>query len=225
MGGRGGALGRPAAGVSYHDMTDNERDTLMRQQWAGELRAMGLDPSDISYVKNKAYEMGRGYVATSSSFGINDALRDGTPLTHTQAEVVSRMDIATNKTLGADLNLVRYVGGTKYLPQVLGVTRGSLLRMNDVKLTELSTSVQGKIITEKGYMSTSYNVKKNVFSHLPVQLRIRAPKNAKGFITDNKAESEIVLPRNTQYVINKVSRVMTSFGGRRIIIDVTIIPQ
>lgn len=149
MGGRGGALGRPAEGANFHDMTAGERDTLMRSQWADELRAMGLDPSDISYVKNKAYEMGRGYVATGASFGINNALRDGTPLTHTQAEVVSRMDIATNKTLGADLNLVRYVGGTTYLPKVLGVSRGSLLRMSDAKLTELSTSLQGKIVAEK----------------------------------------------------------------------------
>ena len=225
MGGRGGALGRPATGVSYHDMTDDERDTLMRSQWADELRATGLDPGDISYVKNKAYEMGRGYVATSNSLGINDALRDGTPLTRTQAEVVSRMDIATNKTLGADLNLVRYVGGTTYLPKVLGVSRGSLLRMGDAKLTALSTSLQGKIVAEKGYMSTSYNAKKNLFSNSPVQIRIRAPKNAKGFITNNKAESEVVLPRNTQYVINKVSRTTTNFGDKQIIIDVTIIPQ
>ena len=224
MGGRGGALGRPAAGANFHDMTDDERDTLMRSQWAGELRAMGLDPSDISYVKNKAYEMGRGYVATGRSFDINKALRDGTPLTRTQAEVVSRMDIATNKTLGADLNLVRYVGGTTYLPKVLGVSRGSLLRMGDAKLTELSTSLQGKIVAEKGYMSTSYNAKRNVFSNLPVQIRIRAPKNAKGFITNNKAESEVVLPRNTQYVINKVSRTTTNLGDKRIILDVTIIP-
>lgn len=44
MGGRGGALGRPAAGANFHDTTNDERNTLMRSQWAGELRAMGLDP-------------------------------------------------------------------------------------------------------------------------------------------------------------------------------------
>lgn len=226
MGGRGGALGRPATGANYHDMTQLEYEILLTAQWMDELEAVGISPT-FSDAERWAETAGENYVMDSTSFAINDLLRDGDPLPVAYQEIVDRMDAATNKTLGADLNLVRNVGGRSYIPAVFeGVSRDTLLQMSDADMAKFSKSQQGKIVTEKGFMSTSYDASRNVFQHEPVSLRIRAPKESKGFITANEAESEIVLPRNTKYVINpiKVNRRDSHWTNNKLIIDVTIIP-
>ena len=221
MGGRGGALGRPAAGANFHDLTENEVNALRVQQWEAEIRATGFD------AKMLAEQAGEGYIGTGESFDINDALRTDGRLNQWQRDVVARMDAATNKELGADINLIRNVGGRSYIPKVFeGVSRDALLKMSDKEIAKFSKSQRGKIVTESAFMSTSYDASRNVFQHHPVQLRIRAPKESKGFITANKRESEIVLPRNTKYVINavKVIRPDSRWTNNKLIIDVTIIP-
>lgn len=226
MGGRGGALGRPATSANFHDMTEAEYKSLILAQWIDELRAEGRI-TDFLEAQDYADDMGQGYIQDPQSFGINDLLRSGSSLPVAYQEIVGRMDIATNKTLGADLNLIRNVGGRSYIPKVFeGVSRDALLKMSDKEIAKFSKSQRGKIVTESAFMSTSYDASRNVFQHHPVQLRIRAPKESKGFITANKRESEIVLPRNTKYVINavKVIRPDSRWTNNKLIIDVTIIP-
>lgn len=225
MGGRGGALKTRETGTSFHDMSEDEKKKLMVAQWKAEMEAEGYE-DDIADIAAEVFakKAGDGYVADGESYDINDALRTDGRLNEWQRDVVARMDAATNKELGADINLIRNVGGRSYIPEVFdGIKRDALLRMSDAELANFSKQHQGKIVTERAYMSTSYNVKQNIFRDRPVQMRIRAPKNAKGFITNNYLESEVVLRRGTQYVINKVSAV-TRGGFRKLVIDVTIIP-
>ena len=58
----------------------------------------------------------------------------------------------------------------------------------------------GTVVTDVGFMSTGYKLDRG-FLHNPICLTILADKGTKCFVTSNEDESEIVLPKNSKYMI------------------------
>ena len=54
-----------------------------------------------------------------------------------------------------------------------------------------------KIYTEKGFLSTSSVVDKNVMKDMRIKLVIKAPKGIHAYVTTNYKESEIIFDENT----------------------------
>lgn len=65
------------------------------------------------------------------------------------------------------------------------------------------------VFQEKGFMSTSYNKKLNVFTNRNVHIEIKVPKGYNMYVTDNEAESETILKRNTKYNVELFETVKT----------------
>lgn len=157
----------------------------------------------------------KGYVATGLSFDINEKLRgleDGADVSKIDLggtgdrngfgrwdfnKVVQNMDELTSKPIIGNENrmLIRNVG-TSWAENALGVTD-----LN--QLTQLN--FKGTKVTEKAFMSTSTIASQNVFQGRPIQLQLETPKGSRGFVARNGSESEIVLPRNTQFRINNIT--------------------
>ena len=158
----------------------------------------------------------KGYVATGLSFDLNQKLReleDGTDVSKVDLgktrdwgsgkmmdfnKVTQNMDELTSKTIIGNENrmLIRNVG-TSWAENALGITD-----LN--QLTQLN--FKGTKVTEKAFMSTSTISNKNVFQGRPIQLQLEAPKGTRGFVARNSSESEIVLPRNTQFRISSITQ-------------------
>ena len=68
------------------------------------------------------------------------------------------------------------------------------------------------VFQEKGFMSTSYNKKLNVFTNRNVHIEIKVPKGYNMYVTDNEAESEVILKRNTKYNVESFEPVKTKKG-------------
>jgi len=137
-----------------------------------------------------------GYVGSLKSFVINRKLRNGEPLDKELSEVVDRLDGAM-KPAPKSFNVVRYVL-YDYLNQ-LGIK-------SDAKLS----GTIGKKVTEKAYISTSYDENKNGVPWGPgmsIKMNIRVSKGTKMIVTPNEKESEVILGRNTSYVINDVKKI------------------
>ena len=54
-----------------------------------------------------------------------------------------------------------------------------------------------KIYTEKGFLSTSGVVDKNVMKDREIKMIIKAPKGTPSYVTTNYKESEIIFDENT----------------------------
>ena len=185
MGGRGSSGGGGGSAGKYKDLTQSEVEAMQEQLY-------GSDYYDI--ISNAAY----GYIMTGGSFGINARLREDEPLHTFQNAVVNRMDSAM-KPLGVDANLTRYAD-MDYAKAVLGLQREDFRDLNTAT-AKINKNTVGNIIQEKAFMSTSYNANENAFTDRPVKMNIKAPKNTKGLYTTNHDESEIVLARNSKYVV------------------------
>lgn len=61
-------------------------------------------------------------------------------------------------------------------------------------------------------MSTSYDKDLNVFTSCNVHIEIKVPKGYNMYVTDNEAESEIILKRNTKYNVESFEPVKTGKG-------------
>lgn len=63
------------------------------------------------------------------------------------------------------------------------------------------------VFQEKGFMSTSYNKDKNVFTSRKVQIELKVPKGYNMYVTDNVNESEVILKRNTKYRVENFRQI------------------
>lgn len=200
FGGRGATSSRSV----YGTITESEHDNLIRQSKS----AWG-----------EAIENQKGYVRTGLSFEINRKLRNlpdgvdardenlGTASHWTTGEVdvnkvIQNMDMLTSKPIigngknGRNMVLTRFVD-EGWASNVLGTNSLSQLTGLDWKGTE---------ITEKGFMSTSSIASNNVFTGRPIKMEIETSKKTRGFVANNREESEIVLPRNSKFRITGTSR-------------------
>nr|DAP13383.1 MAG TPA: ADP-ribosyltransferase exoenzyme [Caudoviricetes sp.] len=207
MGGRGSSGGKggksaSSAPTEYKNITRSMAEKLQEQVY-------GQDSYWI--VKNATED----YVAGVASY-LNYNLRVGDPLSPTHKDVMSKMDGAM-KPLGADIKLTRFIDKS-YAVDILGLQQSDFTNLKGAA-DKLNKTVVGNVIRETAYMSTSYNPKANVFTYRTVKMNIKAPKNTKGIITNNRTESEIVLGRNTKYTITGAKA-----NRGKLELDVTILP-
>lgn len=192
---------------------NNRRYSNISYDEAEQLRAKAYGMSDLD-AYSEANQALRGYEGTSLSFQLNQKLRENLTLADGEQKRIERMDAAM-RPLGKDLNLVRNVD-TAYMKDVLGINLNGDIQ-KQVKIANMR--MKGTILQEKGYMSTSYDASQNVFAMRPVQMRIQAPSSTKGIYGTIKRESEVVLARDSKYVIRNIS-----LTGGKIYVDVTMLP-
>lgn len=73
----------------------------------------------------------------------------------------------------------------------------------------------GKTITDKGYLSTSYDLNKSVVSGV-VGFEFNIPKGTKAIVSGNDKESEILIHRNASYTITDIEVVVDEDGFRTV---------
>ena len=145
-----------------------------------------------------------GYFGTGNSFEINRSLREGTPLSDNNKEVVKTLDKYMQPS-PEDIRLTRMVD--KDFFNSLGITEDNYLSAN------------GKVYANKGYSSTSYDISENVFTSRSVTLNIKAPAGTKMMVSprrgwgDTPSEAEILLARNTAMKITGITKGSDGWGG------------
>lgn len=166
-----------------------------------------------------------GYIATRNGYSINDYLRNLDNLSEifTNREIfnenkktISVLDtLIENGTIIGGQTLHRYTTG-EVLNKVFGVSKEILLNdktfYNFNSKIELSKILKEKLsdvkFTDKGYTSTSYNKQINYFNDklgYYYHWEIYLSEDTKGFLTNNQTiESEVILPRNSKFIIKDV---------------------
>ena len=159
----------------------------------------------------------QGYCKSFDSYEINDALRHDSvdKLSEEQKNIMDAMDrvIEQNK-LKEDCHLVRFAD-QRYLADMLDLNKDdiqSLLDPENENVLKGLNSLKGTILSEKAYLSTSSDEKANVFNYKEVKLSILAEKGTPAYFTNNKDESEVILGRNSQYVVEDV--IVTKKAGK-----------
>lgn len=166
-----------------------------------------------------------GYVRTSNSFDINKKLRE-MKLKKIHYKKTDLLDTQQKKVVET---LTRVINKNK-VPENLFATRemgeGFLIGVFGDELKNLSESAIIDIINNKwigktisadgGFFSCALNDKKVLYRK--VKLNVHIPKGTKGFVADNPMESEIILGRNTSYLI--MGAALES--GTKIVIDILI---
>lgn len=121
------------------------------------------------------------------------------------------------------------------------VVRGSTLRSmsavdtgQDLSSSTISSMV-GKVIQDKGFVSTSVGVTP-AFDHLDVWYHIRVPagyealfvtakSSSKDSLSNFKKEREVVLPRNTKFMVHKVEDKSHGSYSKKTHVYLEIVPN
>lgn len=150
------------------------------------------------------------YTKSSNSKDINDYLRTGTmPRLVKQdwsPEQITRFADSLKPVVNALDNSMRPLGKNISVARYVDESYLKALGLNGKESIEIvREKIVGTAVTEKAYMSTSYNTIGNVFREYPVELNIKAKKGSMAYITGNDAEAEIILARNTSYIVSNVA--------------------
>ena len=154
------------------------------------------------------YRITGGYVATNNLFKINSALRQGRgdSLNDYDKLTISTLDkVIKSNTLKENIILTRYAK-MDILDAIFNQNsflKGITSEKDMLKLINKNTAV----LNDKGFVSTSVVPELNYFKHHPIRLKIHAEKGQKVYMTDNFEESEMILPRNSNFVITKAAIV------------------
>lgn len=169
-----------------------------------------------------------GYINSSNARKINNMIRRGEKLPAEYQKIADTLQhIIDKNVLNDDIIVTRYVYGDA-LEQIAGVKMPkSTLKTRGKDFWDALESVpnqieKGHIYTEKGFLSTSGVVDKNVMSDRAVKLEIRVPKNTNCYITTNYRESEIIFGQNTRLKITG-SRIENSrMAGCKVVLECII---
>lgn len=199
----GGAAGATAGG-KYQKLTHADAIAM-----AGE---MGQDKIPTAEV-NQMLDRGNGYFGTPNSFQINEDLREAAEkgwdepvLDDGSYETVEILD-KNMKPSTRDVQLVRMLGDS--FLKSMGISDDISTRDYDADgLKEMQKAV-GKVYTNGGYTSTSFDIDSNVFRGKTVQMNIRAPKGTKMLVSPDIydgeiAEAEILLARGSAMKITAI---------------------
>ena len=154
------------------------------------------------------YRITGGYVATKSSFKINSALRQGIgdSLNDYDKLTISTLDkVIKSNSLKENIILTRY-SKMNILDAIIDqnpILKGVTSEKEMLRLINKNTAV----LNDKGFVSTSVVPELNYFKDYPIRLKIHAEKGQKVYMTDNFEESEMILPRNSNFVITKAAIV------------------
>lgn len=154
------------------------------------------------------YRITGGYVATNNSFKINSALRQGRgdSLNDYDKLTISTLDkVIKSNTLKENIILTRYakMDILDAISNQNSFLKGVTSEKDMLNLINKNTAV----LMDKGFVSTSVVPELNYFKHHPIRLKIHAEKGQKVYMTDNFEESEMILPRNSNFVITKAAIV------------------
>lgn len=149
-----------------------------------------------------------GYINSSNAKKLNGLLRAGQKLPEYYGQISETLqEIIDRNTINDDIIVTRYVTGDA-LESITGVKLPvANLKTNREAYFELVEQLPSKIIkkglvyTEKGFLSTSAVMDKNVMTRRTVMLNIKIPKGTNCYITTNNKESEIILGKNTNLKI------------------------
>lgn len=172
------------------------------------------------------------YYVSGDGMYINNFLREGRELDAQDKQLIKDLDLATNgsvkqddlyrsvdaKAIFGNMDWIDYDNLDNYLRiGEKGFDKGSYSQQQLAKVKSLVNRIQGKEITEKGYMSTSKD--ESVASdwggfsgsEMPVVMHLKNTKGAKGVdvsIYDKNTTSpqkEVLLARNQKYKIDNIS--------------------
>lgn len=154
------------------------------------------------------YRITGGYVATNNSFKINSALRQGLggSLNDYDKLTISTLDkVIKSNTLKENIILTRYAK----MDIIDAITEQNLFLKDVTSEKELLKLINKNtaVLNDKGFVSTSVVPELNYFKQNPIRLKIHAEKGQKVYMTDNFEESEMILPRNSNFVITKAAIV------------------
>ena len=170
------------------------------------LQSKNITPEERKYINTN-------YIGTPNSWTINKKLREYPDQsideiykgnTKNAKTVRALHSVIQKNTMPKNTMLTRNAGET-FAKETLGLTPRQLSlicdNFDDLDVQEELSKFIGTKITDNAFMSTSANPKLNVFSEKPVRLELKVNKGHKAYITENVAESEVILDRGTQYVI------------------------
>lgn len=168
----------------------------------------------------------------SRAQNLNNKLETGGKLDQTEQKMVKYMDMAM-QPLKQNTLLVR--GDHAITPQGTGLMqRLGVANYQNMTPAQLNAALTGRTWTENKYLSTSYDVTKNVFlsgnqsGGRSVVWNIKAPKGTK-FVQARTDQAEYVLARGGQYKITgarftgKTANPRTGGSYKQIVIDVEVL--
>lgn len=172
------------------------------------------DNSNISVAPNDKNIIETYYVGKKNSFKINKILRTQGPL-GLDEEDKNLYDVL-NKVIREyqtekDYFVYRYVD-YNYIRDVFNFIPSNDINYN---LNQIIKHIGANKI-EKGFMSCAMTDKHIIEGNIKLQIKI--PKGTNANITNNKKESEIILPNNSQYQI-----LNAQLQGNTILIDIGIL--
>ena len=203
---------------NYELLIDNVPDSLEEQEklW-GAFKSTNITPEESKYIK-------QNYTSTTNSWTINNKLREFPDMSieeiykgNSKNGKTARalQSVIQKNTIPQNTILTRNAGNT-FAQEALGLTPRQLnLICEYFDETDVQDELKqyiGTKITESAFVSTSANPKMNVFSEKPVRLELKVKKGHKAYITENTAESEVILDRGTQYVIEGFDKDTNSYG-------------
>ena len=227
MGAGGGSPGNTKPAEKPKDVDANKPQTkkfkkIDDEQAKAMAKEMGQSPEQISDEDMKALQ---GYINTANSFDINESLRDGEPIsemTPKNQKTIATMDKHMQPST-EDIKVQRMCG--RALLKSLGLGN---ISMEDVTNGKLK-SLEGKVYSQNGYTSTSFDIGENVFTGRPIKMNINVPKGAKMLISptrewdDKVIEAEIILARNTPMRITKARVKKNGWGENVVELDIDVL--
>lgn len=152
-----------------------------------------------------------GYINSSNARKINMAIREGKELDSEYQNIAETLQSVINKNkVDCDIMVYRYVDDDA-LESITGIKAPvATLKMSSEeffgKVRDTARMITlGHEYTEKGFLSTSGVLDKNVMSRKNVFLRIKVKSGTNAYISTNNKESEIIFGRNTKLKITKAS--------------------
>lgn len=149
------------------------------------------------------------YVHTGQSFTVNEILRTGGYQSSEFKDAVSVMSkVCNSNTIPMDCKLYRRVDD-EYLDAVFGVDSFSFLNkmrngtltseMTEQFMSDLNNKISDQSFTEKSFLSTSAVAEKRAYVKKPVSIVFETNAGKRGYVTDNKAESEVLFAPGQKY--------------------------
>lgn len=174
----------PPMHPNCHCSTGVHIDNKEYEDWLNYIESGGTTKEWNSLTKENKHAI-NSYVSSSSYF-INDILRNGYKLNDEQKEIVKNLDDALNKMHPYEGDLTRSV----YFYDAQSFD-------NFLKEYEV-----GKILTIKQYLSTT---KGDVYNHeAQVQLKILNSKNGINISAFNNSEDEVLYKRNSKFKVIRI---------------------
>ena len=183
FGGRGSTGSRGSGGGSAWSQSDAEEEQAR----------YGFDVSSQEFSERTQYTGGRNAAL------INTALREGKVPKELQKNVDALDEYMT--PLSKSLQTTRMVNdwGNGAFQGAIGVPADSVWSAIQSGNASSLKKYEGKVITDKAFVSTSYDMTRNVGQGFPVKVELTAPKGTKAIVTNNVKESEVILHRNLKY--------------------------